>query len=313
MAPAGVGQQPGPRQQLGGRDRAAVAGGRVEVVTDHQHRPGRPGGPRADVPVLTGRPRPGRHSLHDHVQGRPKYRVLLLGARCRRRPCREGVGVAAVRAGDGGLPLEDVRVRLLRSRPGRAGCGGPRGRGPAAGFARLSRSAKRVAASGQAWAGVQSPRVTLTKQRVGDRAAGDRPGVCARAPRPRAAYRLAELPASAQPAGPAASHRRKNSFSVFCAPTSRAAGPRGNGLAGGAATDPRARVDDPVDDQGPDLVREQVGVGLPQHRTVGEPPVGHCPVTEAPPQEVHVAGGVGGGHVSQDGAARGGRTRPRAW
>jgi hypothetical protein len=67
-----------------------------------------------------------------------------------------------------------------------------------------------------------------------------------------------------------------------------------------AAGGPGHRVEDAVHDQGPDLAREQVGVGRTQVGAVGVAGVGQRGVADRPPQQVHVAGHVGRRHVVQD-------------
>ena len=74
---------------------------------------------------------------------------------------------------------------------------------------------------------------------------------------------------------------------------------------GTSARRPRDRVDDAVDDEGPDLSREKVGVGLAEDRAVGVAEVVQLLVADQLAEPVQVAGDVGGGHVPEDGAAVG--------
>ena len=60
------------------------------------------------------------------------------------------------------------------------------------------------------------------------------------------------------------------------------------------------RIDDAVEHHRPHPAREQVGVDLADHRSVGQADVGELPVADELAQRIEVAGGVRGGDVRQE-------------
>lgn len=75
---------------------------------------------------------------------------------------------------------------------------------------------------------------------------------------------------------------------------------RGPGFARRGVVRPRQRVDVAVEDHGPDLVGEQVGVGGAQDGPVGDAEVIELRLAHRPAEQVEVLGGVGGRHVAQE-------------
>src|SRR4029453_3810322 len=96
------------------RHGALVAGRRIEVVADDEHRRRRTRRPWAEVTVLPGgtRPRPAR--TPGPVPDPAEIAVPAFVAICGRLPGLEGPRVDGVRAGDSGRALHVVRVFLLR-------------------------------------------------------------------------------------------------------------------------------------------------------------------------------------------------------
>ena len=298
-------------QQLGDGDRALVAGGRVELVADDQHRRRRGRGERAGVArrVVA---RPGRADARDPGPDATEVAELGVGLLPGRRPGAVGEWVVAVGAGDPGESLDLVHVAGER-RVVQADGVAEREQCVADGLRivvgleegeelrevrpdwRAVHRAERVADQ----EGVVVEERLTARVDDGDRAllaelARQRRVALGRAGRERAAgpaRRVAEpeeLLEGGLRAGVAAQPGRERERRCR-----------------GRPRRPLDRVEDAVDDQGADVVGEQVGVGDAQVRAVGVARVGQLVVAERLAQHVHVSRRVRCRHVVDDRSAPG--------